>query len=90
NLSGTISTAVASAMLGRTKTLELSAIKALEKGNYISEVTVQTEKKVETLESSNVVGIIPGTDKKDEYLFLTGHYDHLGKRGDVIYYGADD
>ncbi|WP_163484956.1 M28 family peptidase, partial [Escherichia coli] len=59
-------------------------------GNYISEVTVQTEKKVETLESSNVVGIIPGTDKKDEYLFLTGHYDHLGKRGDVIYYGADD
>ncbi|MFM9481257.1 M28 family peptidase, partial [Streptomyces scabiei] len=45
---------------------------------------------VETLESSNVVGIIPGTDKKDEYLFLTGHYDHLGKRGDVIYYGADD
>ena len=23
-------------------------------------------------------------------MFLTGHYDHLGKRGDVIYYGADD
>lgn len=21
---------------------------------------------------------------------ITGHYDHLGKRGDVIYYGADD
>jgi Zn-dependent M28 family amino/carboxypeptidase len=37
-----------------------------------------------------VIGVIPGTDKKDEYLFLTGHYDHLGKRGDVIYYGADD
>jgi len=42
------------------------------------------------MESSNVVAIIPGTDKKDEYLFVTGHYDHLGKRGDVIYYGADD
>ena len=28
---------------------------------------------------------------KDEYLFITAHYDHLGKRGDsVIYYGADD
>jgi hypothetical protein len=90
SISGTISTAVASAMLGRTKTLELSAIKALDKGNYVSEVTIQTEKTVETLESSNVVGIIPGTDKKEEYLFLTGHYDHLGKRGDVIYYGADD
>jgi hypothetical protein len=29
--------------------------------------------------------------KKDEYLFITAHYDHLGQRGDTtIYYGADD
>jgi hypothetical protein len=40
--------------------------------------------------SSNVIGFIEGTDKKDEYVFLTAHYDHLGKKGDVIYYGADD
>lgn len=40
--------------------------------------------------SSNVIGYIEGTDKKDETVFLTGHYDHLGKRGNVIYYGADD
>ncbi len=42
------------------------------------------------INASNVIGIIEGTDKKDEFVFLTGHYDHLGKRGDVIYYGADD
>ena len=41
-------------------------------------------------EASNVIGYIEGTDKKDEYVFLTGHYDHLGKKGDAIYYGADD
>ena len=41
-------------------------------------------------EASNVIGYIEGTDKKDEYVFLTAHYDHLGKHGDVIYYGADD
>ena len=40
--------------------------------------------------ASNVLGVVEGTDKKDEYLFLTAHYDGLGKRGDVIYYGADD
>ncbi len=40
--------------------------------------------------STNVVGYIEGTDKKDEYVVLTSHYDHLGKRGEVIYYGADD
>lgn len=41
-------------------------------------------------ESSNVIGYIEGTDKKDEYVFLTAHYDHLGKKGNIIYYGADD
>ncbi len=41
-------------------------------------------------EASNVIGFIEGTDKKDEYVFLTAHYDHLGKKGNAIYYGADD
>ncbi len=41
--------------------------------------------------ASNVIGMIEGTDKKDEYVFLTSHYDHVGKRADgTIYYGADD
>ncbi|MGB4844626.1 MAG: M28 family peptidase [Ferruginibacter sp.] len=40
--------------------------------------------------ASNVVGVVEGTDKKDEYVFVTGHYDHLGMRNGLIYYGADD
>ncbi len=46
--------------------------------------------KTNVIGSTNVIGYIEGTDKKDEYVFITAHYDHLGKRGDVIYYGADD
>jgi hypothetical protein len=42
------------------------------------------------INASNVIGYIEGTDKKDEYVFLTGHYDHLGKHDGKIYYGADD
>jgi len=42
------------------------------------------------INASNVIGVIEGTDKKDEFVFLTGHYDHLGKRDGKIYYGADD
>lgn len=38
----------------------------------------------------NVIGILEGTDKKDEYVFLTAHYDHLGIQGDTTYPGADD
>ena len=40
--------------------------------------------------ASNVIGYIEGSDLKNEYVFLTAHYDHLGKKGNDIYYGADD
>lgn len=45
---------------------------------------------VKELNSENVLGLIEGTDKKDEYVVITGHYDHLGIDGDKIYNGADD
>ena len=43
---------------------------------------------------ANVVGILPGKSKKDEYVIFSGHYDHLGigkpVNGDSIYNGAND
>lgn len=48
-----------------------------------------TEQKISN-NASNVAGYLEGTDKKDEYVILTGHYDHLGMRNGKIYYGADD
>ena len=43
----------------------------------------------------NVVGVIPGKSKKDEYVVFGGHYDHLGigkpdKNLDSVYNGAND
>ncbi|MEO7307595.1 MAG: M28 family peptidase [Ferruginibacter sp.] len=55
-----------------------------------TKVAYKFEKYRNVINASNVVGIIEGTDKKDEYVFLTGHYDHLGMRNGKIYYGADD
>jgi hypothetical protein len=57
---------------------------------FKSKLALETLKQVKFLESSNVLGYFEGTDKKDEWLIITAHYDHLGKRGNVIYYGADD
>jgi hypothetical protein len=58
---------------------------------YNANILMETEKTTVTSQSSNVIAVLPGTDLKDQYLFVTAHYDHLGKRGDsVIYYGADD
>ncbi|WP_088330555.1 M28 family metallopeptidase [Lacimicrobium sp. SS2-24] len=45
-------------------------------------------------ESRNVVGLIPGTSRKDEYILLTAHWDAFGKKvgvkGDNIFNGAVD
>jgi len=43
----------------------------------------------------NVVGVLPGKSKKDEFVVFSGHYDHLGiskpnKDQDSIYNGAND
>lgn len=53
-------------------------------------IQLEIEKVRLTINSSNVLGVIEGTDKKEEYVFLTAHYDHLGMRDGKIFYGADD
>ena len=65
-------------------------LKNLPIGSYATDGQVRIVKETNKLESSNVIGVLEGTDKKDEYVVLTAHYDHLGKRGDVIFNGADD
>ncbi len=43
---------------------------------------------------SNVVGILPGKTKPDEFVIFSAHYDHLGitepVNGDSVYNGAND
>lgn len=59
-------------------------------GVYPVNMQLEVAKSTEEIISTNVVGILPGSDKKDEYIFITAHYDHLGMRDSLIYYGADD
>ncbi|MGE5106909.1 MAG: M28 family peptidase [Sphingobacteriales bacterium] len=40
--------------------------------------------------STNVLGVLEGTDKKQEYVFVTAHYDHLGIVNGELRPGADD
>lgn len=56
---------------------------------------IQCEHELTELSLSNIVGIIPGKSKKDEYVIFSGHYDHLGigkpnENQDSIYNGAND
>jgi hypothetical protein len=45
---------------------------------------------VSSYESNNVVGYVEGIEYPDSFIILCGHYDHLGKMGDAIFYGAND
>lgn len=92
NLLG-ISEQVAESIMGADFVAAKDAMKA---GNpvskiYTANVAIEINKIVTNLQSTNVIGVLEGTDLKDEYLFLTAHYDHIGKRANgVINYGADD
>ena len=43
-----------------------------------------------TVETENVVAIIKGSEKPDEYVVITAHLDHVGVDDKGIYNGADD
>jgi hypothetical protein len=58
------------------------------------EIRYLTSKGFQPVQSENVLGFLEGSDKKDEVLVITAHYDHVGKKehgeGDLIHNGADD
>jgi len=57
-------------------------------------VTVAIKNKIKKDVSKNVVALIPGTDRKDEFIIYSAHWDHFGVgkaiNGDSIYNGSID
>ncbi len=56
--------------------------------------TINVKNDIKELPMSNIVGILPGKTKPNEYVIFSAHYDHLGidkpQNGDSIYNGAND
>ncbi|MBC7885702.1 MAG: M28 family peptidase [Saprospiraceae bacterium] len=90
-----ISSTIAKSIIGQNEEKILKARKKMEKGKaesvvLPSELIINLTKDVKVLEGKNVIGYMPGKSKKDEYIIVSAHYDHLGKRGDDVFNGADD
>ncbi len=56
---------------------------------------IQIKQKINRKELTNLVGILPGISKPEEYVIFSAHYDHLGigkpdQNGDSVYNGAND
>ncbi len=45
---------------------------------------------IDDIWTENVLGFLEGSDKKDEIVIITSHYDHIGRNGEDINNGADD
>lgn len=59
------------------------------------DIKVKTERISEPLPTENVLGYVEGSDKKDELIVVTAHYDHVGieedaEGDDKIFNGAND
>ena len=56
--------------------------------------SVDVNNQMRRVDSKNVIGVLEGSEKPDEYIVLTAHWDHLGigepQNGDKIYNGAVD
>ncbi len=94
-----VSTEVAKEIIGKKRYKKfVKTRKKMNKKGITRSLVVPTEiksnfkKETSTLDGSNVLGFLPGSDPKlkDQIVVVSAHYDHLGKRGDGIYNGADD
>lgn len=77
-------------MIDYYKNLGVSYPKAL--GSYYQKVPKEALKsrRGELPDSENILAFIEGTEKPEEIIVISAHYDHVGTNNGVIYNGADD
>ena len=78
---------------GEYKRIGLTTYDSLK--DYRQTFTFTDRRSKKEIEAFNVIGVLEGKSKKDEYVVISAHYDHLGIRKvegqkDSIYNGADD
>lgn len=78
-------------LLGGRGPKDLAGRKQTRKGTRIPvDLTFTYTDQGQRLSGENVLGYIEGTDKKDELVVITAHYDHIGMEDGEVYNGADD
>ena len=61
-----------------------------ENGVYTQNISIQFENISKPISSENVVAMIPGKEKPEEYIILSAHLDHVGMHDGEVFNGADD
>jgi len=74
---------------------DISQILVLTSNLNPSSFSLHVKNNITEQKLKNIVGVLPGKSKKEEFVVFSGHYDHLGigkanKDQDSIYNGAND
>lgn len=91
-----ISSTMAKKIIGDNEKAIIEARNMITKNGSFKPVSLKTQmainmvRKQTLVEGRNIAAYIEGTSKKDECIIVSAHYDHIGQKGDVVYYGADD
>jgi hypothetical protein len=92
-----VSTEMAAALLGKKPDQLAKAMEQIQTkgsstvGKLAGTVAVKAERVDENVQTENVMGYVEGSDKKDEVVIVSGHYDHIGISPDgQINNGAND
>lgn len=64
--------------------------KSIDNSFKNQQMNLKIERTITGIETYNVLGYLEGTDKKDEIIVVSAHYDHVGVQDGKIYNGADD
>ncbi|NNC70455.1 MAG: M28 family peptidase [Flavobacteriaceae bacterium] len=67
-----------------------SILSATKDGNYMQHIPMEYFRGRSNDSAANVVAYIKGSEKPNEYIVLSAHYDHVGIKGNKVYNGADD
>ena len=91
-----ISTNIAKDIIGSKQKKIVKARKRIASKGKSKKVKLKTKLKLTqdrsdfSLAGNNILGYIEESDKKEELLIVSAHYDHVGMKGDEVYNGADD
>ena len=83
-----ISDRMARALMGTD--YDLAKTGSMPPKSYATNILLSILKQTKMMQSTDVLGYLEGSDLKDQLLVISAHYDHLGKKDSVIYFGADD
>ncbi len=90
-----ISSKLYKALLNKNRKQESKVEKALAKGKTINAIfpcdfIVNLAREDKVISGNNVIGYVQGKTKPEEFIVVSAHFDHVGRKGDEIFNGADD